>query len=88
MLVVTRKKDEKLIIGDDIEVQVLRIGRENVRLGIKAPSDVSIYRYEIFEAIRRREQEAGESGSGSSAVASGEAPPPVPSAKARGQSEG
>lgn len=63
MLVVTRKKDEKLVIGENIEVQVLRIGRENVRLGIKAPADVSIYRYEIYEAIQRREQAAGTAGS-------------------------
>jgi carbon storage regulator len=52
MLVVTRKKDERLIIGNEIEIQVLRIGRDNVRLGIKAPSHISIYRYEIYEAIR------------------------------------
>lgn len=58
MLVVTRKKDEKLMIGNDIEVQVLRIGRENVRLGIKAPAEVPIYRYEIYEAIQRREKAA------------------------------
>lgn len=64
MLVVTRKKDEKLVIGENIEVQVLRIGRENVRLGIKAPADVSIYRYEIYEAIQSRERAARESGSG------------------------
>jgi len=56
MLVVTRKKDEKLVIGDDIEVQVLRIGRENVRLGIKAPADVAIYRQEIYDAIQSREK--------------------------------
>jgi carbon storage regulator len=61
MLVVTRKKDEKLMIGDDIEVQILRIGRENVRLGIKAPAEVSIYRHEIYEAIQRREQAAAAS---------------------------
>ena len=42
MLVVTRKKDEKLIIGNEIEIQVLRIGRDNVRLGIKAPAHISI----------------------------------------------
>lgn len=53
MLVVTRKKDEKLIIGNEIEIQVLRIGRDNVRLGIKAPSHISIYRYEIYEAIKQ-----------------------------------
>jgi len=52
MLVVTRKKDEKLIIGNEIEIQVLRIGRDNVRLGIKAPAHISIYRYEIYEAIK------------------------------------
>ena len=52
MLVVTRKKDEKLIIGNEIEVQVLRIGRDNVRLGIKAPAHISIYRHEIYEAIK------------------------------------
>ena len=52
MLVVTRKKDEKLIIGNEIEIQMLRIGRDNVRLGIKAPSHISIYRYEIYEAIK------------------------------------
>ena len=51
MLVVTRKKDERLIIGNEIEIRVLRIGRENVRLGIKAPSHISIYRHEIYEAI-------------------------------------
>ena len=52
MLVVTRKKDEKVIIGNEIEIQVLRIGRDNVRLGIKAPGHISIYRYEIYEAIK------------------------------------
>jgi carbon storage regulator len=53
MLVVTRKKDEKLIIGTDIEIQVLRIGRDNVRLGIKAPPHIAIYRNEIYNAIKR-----------------------------------
>lgn len=49
MLIVTRKKDDRLIIGNDIEIHVLRIGRDNVRLGIKAPRDVSIYRHEIYD---------------------------------------
>jgi carbon storage regulator len=60
MLVVTRKKDEKLIIGNEIEIQVLRIGRDNVRLGIKAPSHISIYRYEIYETIKKEKQGAVE----------------------------
>lgn len=52
MLVVTRKKDEKLIIGNEIEVQILRIGKESVRIGIKAPQNVSVHRYEVYENIR------------------------------------
>jgi carbon storage regulator len=61
MLVVTRKKDEKLIIGNEIEIQVLRIGRDNVRLGIKAPTHISIYRYEIYEAIKQENVSAVQS---------------------------
>jgi carbon storage regulator len=51
MLVVTRKKEEKLIIGNEIEVQVLKIGKDSVRIGIKAPQDVSVHRYEVYEQI-------------------------------------
>jgi carbon storage regulator len=61
MLVVTRKKDERLIIGNEIEIQVLRIGRDNVRIGIKAPSHISIYRYEIYEAIKNENVSSVES---------------------------
>jgi hypothetical protein len=42
MLVVTRKKNEKLLIGDNIEIIVLEVGRNSVRLGMKAPQDVAI----------------------------------------------
>ena len=51
MLVVTRKKDEKLMIGNEIEVQVLRIGKDSVRIGIKAPQEISVHRYEVYEQI-------------------------------------
>jgi carbon storage regulator len=61
MLVVTRKKDERLIIGNEIEIQVLRIGRDNVRLGIKAPAHISIYRHEIYDAIKNENVSAVES---------------------------
>ncbi len=61
MLVVTRKKDERLIIGNEIEIQVLRIGRDNVRIGIKAPPHISIYRHEIHEAIKNQNVSAVES---------------------------
>ena len=51
MLVVTRKKDEKLMIGNEIEVQVLKIGKDSVRIGIKAPQEISVHRYEVYEQI-------------------------------------
>ena len=51
MLVVTRKKDEKLMIGNEIEVQVLKIGKNSVRIGIRAPQNVSVHRFEVYENI-------------------------------------
>ena len=52
MLVVTRKRDEAIVIGDGIEVRVLRHGRDGVRLGITAPPHVPVHRQEIYEMIR------------------------------------
>jgi carbon storage regulator len=51
VLVVTRKRNEAIIIGDAIEVRVLRIGREGVRLGVTAPSVVPVHRTEIYKLI-------------------------------------
>ncbi len=51
MLVVTRKKDEKLMIGNEIEVQIVKISKDSVRIGIKAPQSVSVHRYEVYESI-------------------------------------
>lgn len=52
MLVITRKLNEAIVIGDGIEVVVLRHGRDGVRLGITAPSNVSVHRREIYDTIR------------------------------------
>jgi carbon storage regulator len=52
MLVVTRKLDESIIIGNEIEVVVLRIDRHAVRIGVRAPRQISVHRKEIFEEIR------------------------------------
>ncbi len=52
MLVLSRKKDEKLIIGDDIELTVVDIKGETVKIGISAPEHVKIYRGELLDAIR------------------------------------
>ncbi len=52
MLVVTRKLNEAIIIGDGIEVKVLRHGRDGVRLGITAPPQVAVHRQEVYDTIR------------------------------------
>ncbi|HUX08558.1 MAG TPA: carbon storage regulator CsrA [Acidobacteriota bacterium] len=53
MLVVTRKLEESIVIGNEIEVVVLRIDRHAVRIGVKAPRHISVHRKEIFEEIRQ-----------------------------------
>lgn len=58
MLVLSRKTGQKLIINDNIEVIVIETRGEFVRLGIKAPKDVSIYREEIYEEIKLANQQA------------------------------
>ena len=53
MLVFTRKLDEGIVIGDGVEVRVLRLGRGTVRLGVIAARHVPIHRREIYDQIRR-----------------------------------
>jgi carbon storage regulator len=52
VLVVTRKRNEAIVIGDGIEVRVLRTGRDGVRLGISAPAHVAVHRREVYDLIR------------------------------------
>jgi carbon storage regulator len=58
MLVLTRKSNQSIMIGDDIEVSVLAIMGEKVRIGIQAPRDVPVFRKEVYLEIQ---QERGES---------------------------
>jgi cytosine/creatinine deaminase len=58
MLVLTRQRDETIIIRDDIEVTIVDIRGDKVRLGINAPRDVQIYRKEIYEMIRASNQQS------------------------------
>ena len=51
MLVLTRKIHQSIVIGDDVEVVVLEVRGEQVRLGIRAPKDVAVHRKEIYEQI-------------------------------------
>jgi carbon storage regulator len=52
MLVLTRKPGQSIIIGDGIEVEVLSVAGEKVRLGITAPREVEIFRHEVYERIK------------------------------------
>jgi carbon storage regulator len=54
MLVLSRKKDESIIINDDIRVTVVEIRGDKVRLGIEAPKDITVHRREVYEAIQNQ----------------------------------
>lgn len=54
MLVFTRKANQGIVIGDGIEVKILRVGRDGVRIGVTASRDVPVHRAEIYAEIRRR----------------------------------
>ena len=53
MLVLSRQRDESIIIGDDIVVTIVDIRGDKVRLGINAPNHITVHRQEIYEAIKR-----------------------------------
>lgn len=57
MLVLSRKKNESIVINDQITIVVVEIRGDKVRLGIEAPKDVPVHRREVYEAIKRQEQE-------------------------------
>ena len=60
MLVLSRQKDETIIIGDDIEITVVDIRGDKVRLGVSAPKSISVHRKEVYDAIRRENREAAQ----------------------------
>ena len=57
MLVLQRTLEESIMIGDDIEIKIVDVRGDRVRLGITAPANVSIHRKEIWEAIQRQKKE-------------------------------
>lgn len=59
MLVLTRKPNQSIIIGDDIKITVVEVRGEQVRLGITAPKDIPVHRQEIYEAIQHGEPRIG-----------------------------
>lgn len=58
MLIITRKKGQSLMIGDDIEITVSKLDDGSVKLGIQAPKDVTILRKELYEEIENENKEA------------------------------
>ncbi|MGC8668634.1 MAG: carbon storage regulator CsrA [Chthonomonadales bacterium] len=60
MLVLTRKPDQSIMVGGDIEITILEVRGEQVRVGIRAPRDVVIHRKEIFEQIREENTSAAQ----------------------------
>ena len=62
MLVLSRQKDESIIIGDDIEITIVDVRGDKVRLGINAPREISVHRKEVYDAIQKeKEQEQKQS---------------------------
>ena len=53
MLVLSRQRDETIMIGDDVEITVVDIRGDKVRLGIQAPTEIPVHRQEVYEAIQR-----------------------------------
>lgn len=60
MLVLSRHRDECIIIGDDIVITVVDIHGDKVRLGINAPVNIPVHRQEVYEAIQRENQQAAQ----------------------------
>ena len=63
MLVLTRKTNESIIIGDNIAVTVVAVEGDQVRLGITAPKDIAVHRQEVYEQIKKENLEAAQSSS-------------------------
>ena len=51
MLVVTRKRGESIVVGDGIEIHVVSVGRNGVRIGVTAPRDVTVHRREVYDLV-------------------------------------
>ena len=56
MLVLSRQKDESIMVGDNVEITIVDVRGDKVRLGITAPKEVPVHRKEVFEAIQREKK--------------------------------
>ncbi|MEM9826267.1 MAG: carbon storage regulator CsrA [Planctomycetota bacterium] len=60
MLVLSRHRDESIMIGDDVVVTIVDIRGDKVRLGIEAPQSIPVHRQEVYEAIQRENRQSSE----------------------------
>lgn len=61
MLVLSRQRDESIMIGDDVEIIIVDVRGDKVRLGITAPKEIPVHRREIYDAIKKQKAEGTES---------------------------
>ncbi|MDY7011475.1 MAG: carbon storage regulator CsrA [Planctomycetota bacterium] len=80
MLVLSRQRDQTIMIGDDVEITIVDIRGEKVRLGISAPAHIPVHRKEVYDAIRREKTAAGQLKDGN--------PPPMESLANRKKNQG
>lgn len=64
MLVLSRQRDETIMIGDEIEITVVDIRGDKVRLGINAPARIAVHRKEVYDAIRKENEQAAQAARG------------------------
>jgi carbon storage regulator len=72
MLVLSRKKNESIVINNDITIVVVEIRGDKVRLGVEAPKEVPVHRREVYDAIRRNDLSSEDKTSSESAGAAGD----------------
>ena len=64
MLVLSRQRDQTIVIGDNIRITIVDVRGDKVRIGIDAPRDVAVHREEVYDAIQRENRRATQTGSG------------------------
>jgi carbon storage regulator len=62
MLILTRKLGESIVIGENVQLSVVEINKNNIKIGINAPKDITIYREEVFKKIKEENKMASTSG--------------------------
>lgn len=70
MLILSRKVDEKIKIGNDISIQIISVSGDQVKIGVDAPKHVKVFRQEVFDDIQKQNKEAAETSATLDALAS------------------